>query len=121
MTLTRQHGLILSDYNPEHMTPVVAVCHMLSHLSYFFRCMSIPVTLYAVLKCPQLLEGNAAFVFQKYQQSLHDFDSELSSRSEKSRGSRLKLGGGAAAKEQHGLMDVGDWRYGGNLKRKRTD
>lgn len=86
-----------------------------------FRCMSIPVTLYAVLKCPQLLEGNAAFIFQKYQQTMRDFDSELCSSREKNRGNTLTLGGGLASKEQQGLMDVGDWRYGVNLKRKRTD
>ena len=41
------------------------------------RCLSIPVTLYAVVKCPQLLEGGGAKLFQDYLQTLHDFNSEL--------------------------------------------
>lgn len=83
--------------------------------------MSIPVTLYAVVKCPQLLDENAAFVLQNYLQSVCDFDRELSSEREGE--DSLSLGG-KKRMEEDGLMDlVGEMSYGvaAGVKRKRTD
>ena len=41
--------------------------------------MSIPITLYAVIKCPQFLEGGGAVkLFQNYMQTISDFNVELS-------------------------------------------
>lgn len=41
--------------------------------------MSIPVTLHAVVKRPQLLEGGGAKLLQVYLQALRDFNAELRS------------------------------------------
>ena len=41
------------------------------------RCMSIPVTLYAVVKRPQLLEEEGATLFQQYLQSINSFNATL--------------------------------------------
>ena len=84
--------------------------------------MSIPVTLYAVIKCPQLLEGSAALVFQKYQQTVRDFNLELCSKKEKSK-SGTGLMEGVEERESGGVMDVEDWSYSVSvgMKRKRTD
>lgn len=50
--------------------------HLINHV---IRCMSIPVTLYGVVKCPKLLGGAAAVkLFQDYLQSICDFNAELS-------------------------------------------
>lgn len=40
--------------------------------------MSIPVTLYAVVKCPQLLGPGGELLFQSYLHTIHKFNAELS-------------------------------------------
>ena len=59
-----------------------------------YRSMSIPVTLYAVVKCPQLLGSAGEEVFQRYLQTIRDFNAELSGSGSSPRGG---VAGGVAS------------------------
>jgi len=82
--------------------------------------MSIPVTMYAVVKRPALLGESAALVFQSYVDSISEFDRQLAG-SEGDKEIKVDTTCKREA-EDADLMDVVEVSsYGTGLKRKRTD
>lgn len=59
--------------------------------------MSIPVTLYAVVKSPQLLEGGGAKLFQDYLRAVHSFNTKLGS---------TVVGGAVGGVNPGGIVDL---------------
>lgn len=66
-------GWIQSVFSSAHW-----ICAHTYVVLIFFRSMSIPVTLYAVIKCPQLLGEDGKKLLQGYLHNVRKFNTELS-------------------------------------------